>query len=109
MYVKQDYDPLDVALESDIFSMNFAAILGVGETISSVVTSLVVIQGSDPAAGSRLSGSPGVSGSICSQLVDVRGLAASVRYRLTFVITTSLRPAVARWSNFWAEVPPVGP
>ena len=106
MYLGEDWDPLDTAVESDIFTVDFTAALLAGETISSATVAIAVVGGTDATPSTRLSGSAGISGNKVSQTIDVRGLSgAAVYYRLDFVITTNQRPAVSRWSHFWSRPP----
>ena len=105
MYVGQDFKDMDVALECDLFSMDFTNVLQPSEVITGVTAQLSVVVGVDASPASRLSGGAGAAGNVVSQLIDVRGITASVQYLLVFVIATNLRPAVARWSHFWVKVP----
>jgi len=69
--------------ESRLFAMDFTALLGVGETLAGV-TSVTALPAS-PAL--TLSGAATYSGAFASQ--RILGGTAGVRYKVTFVVTTS--------------------
>lgn len=105
MYVGRDWDLMDAGYEDDVFTLDFVNDLNSGETISSVAVALAVMKGTDPNPSSRLVGSASISGTKCSQVIDVRTAPGGVYYRLIMTIATNQRIAVALWSHFWSRTP----
>ncbi len=103
MYCGQDWDPLGVN-EIDIFSLNFINDLNPGEAIVSTVFSIGVAYGYDPAPASRLSGSPGISGSIVSQIV-ARPPAPGLIYWLSALVLTAGGRQLELWGRFSTVAP----
>lgn len=105
MYCGRDFDNMDAGYESDVFTIDFVNDLNAGESISSVVFSIAVMQGTDAGAATRLSGGPSISTTKVSQAVDVRGAPSGVLYRLQATIATNQRVAISLWSHFWSRSP----
>ena len=105
MYCGRDFDLMDAGYESDVFTLDFVNDLNAGESISTVVFSIAVMQGIDPTPIARLSGSPSISTTRVSQAVDVRAAPSGVLYRLQATIATNQRAAISLWSHFWSRSP----
>lgn len=105
MYLGRDFDPMDTGYEADVFTIDFVKDLNAGETISTVAVALAVVTGTDANPSSRLSGSVSISGSKCSQAIDVRSAPPGVYYRLIMTVATNQRVAVTLWSHFWSRTP----
>jgi hypothetical protein len=69
-------------------SIDFTNLLGVGETVSSVVFSVQVVNAVDPNAAAMISGAGTVSGNVCSQTIT--GGINGVTYLISALATTSL-------------------
>lgn len=63
-----DFSPKRVN-EVEVFTVDFSALLGTGETITSAVWTCSVKEGSDAAASSMIQGAAAVSGSKVSQKI----------------------------------------
>lgn len=100
----QDFSPLDpAALETSTFSFDFAAMLGMGETISTSDWSIAALTGVDQAAASRLLGAPQISG---TQVLQKIGTAiAGETYRITATITTSASQTLTLYANCKCQAP----
>ncbi|PUA17275.1 hypothetical protein [Glaciimonas sp. PCH181] len=61
-----DFTPKRVG-ETEIFSVDYAALLGIGETITSATWTNNVRVGADPSPGAMIQGVASISGSIVSQ------------------------------------------
>ena len=103
MYCGQDWDPLDVA-ETDIFSLNFINDLNVGEGIVSVTFSIGVTYGNDPTPSARLIGTPGISGTIVSQLIS-QPPAPGIIYWLSALVMTTMGRQLELWGHFPTGAP----
>lgn len=79
-------DPKDPA-EAIYYGLDFARLLGDGETLSSATASIRVTSGTDAGAASMLSGSPIISGTIVKQLI-INGVAGCT-YRVGVLVVTS--------------------
>jgi hypothetical protein len=86
-YVGSDFSTTD-DVESEVYGLNFAPIMGGGETIATVTSYLVAISGTDPDAATRLVGSPTINELVVSQMAGP--LLANCTYRIGFTILTSL-------------------
>lgn len=97
MYTGQNWDATNPT-ESQVYSYDFVNDLASGETLTGLPTfTLTVFQGVDATPSSRLSGSAGINGSICSQ--RVAGLLGNVTYTLTCTVSTSLSNTLTLFSH----------
>ena len=71
----------------EIFTFDFTAALGVGETILSAAVSSAVISGVDPGAAAMVDGAPQLGAGLVSQKIQA-GISGN-RYKLIADITTS--------------------
>ena len=78
---------LKYTTESDLFTFDFVAMLASGETISTAVCTVVVMDGVDASPSSIISGTATISNTQVSQRI-INGV-ADVTYRLIMTITTS--------------------
>lgn len=74
--------------ETEVFTVDFSALLATGETITSAAWSISVVSGSDPSAASMIDGSASISGSKVSQLIT--GGVSDVTYAPICTANTSL-------------------
>jgi len=88
-------------IEKEYFSFEFAALLGVGETImsGSAVWSIVVLKGADPASESMLSGTPVYQGSKILHLIadGVNGVLYCISCKITTSADQELRLSDTVW------------
>ena len=93
-----DFSPLGAgALETSTFTFDFAALLGTGETISTVTWSMTALLGIDTSPASRLVGTPQVSG---TQVLQRIGTAvAGETYRILATITTSASQTLTLYAH----------
>ena len=82
-----NFSPKD-PLEIFPVSIDFTNLLGVGETISSVVFTVQVLSGIDPTPSAMLSGAASVAGTVCSQ--TIKGGVNGVTYLISALATTNL-------------------
>lgn len=82
-----DWTPKRVG-ETEIFAVDYTALLGTGETISSAVWTNSVKEGTDASPGSMITGSAAISGAVVSQ--KITGGVAGVYYWPICTATTSL-------------------
>lgn len=82
-----NFTPMRVT-EAEIFTVDFSALLAPGETISSSVWAITVVDGQDPAAAAMIVGAASISGATSSQLI--RGRVPGVRYAPICTVQTSL-------------------
>lgn len=75
------------AMEVEVFTVDFSALLGTGETITSAVWTCSVKEGADASASSMIRGSASVSGAKVSQ--SIGGGVAGVFYAPICTATTS--------------------
>lgn len=95
-----DYAPRTIG-EKVIFSLDYLQNLGSSETIISAAWSISLVSGTDPGVAGRISGSPAISGSVVSQLVDLTsGMSSGARYLLKCAATTSLGEVLIGYSHF---------
>lgn len=100
MYLGRDWEPIESG-ETDVFSVDFSAVVNNGETIttSSVVCAVASNSpASDPTPSSRLIGVSSITNNIVSQRIG--GCADGAYYTLTFQIVTSDGRTLKRWSRF---------
>ena len=101
-YVGTDFGAADPgALEEDVYSFDFAARLGPGETLSGAGT-WALSSPSDSSASSRMIGLPVLSGTIVSQTIG--GLLAG-EYLIEATVTTSLGRTLTAWSHIACIAP----
>lgn len=87
MYFGRDFDDAQ-ASELEPFGIDFKdEALANGETLVAIASAIAVVMGSDPAASSRLSGAPFISGTVGIQALT--GLLPNVKYKVTMTVTTS--------------------
>lgn len=82
----ETFSPKDSG-EGIFYGIDFAALLDIGETISSATASVRVLTGTDPAANDMRSGTPVIGGSIVSQKI-IGGVPGCI-YRIGITILTS--------------------
>ena len=80
------FSPKDPA-ETLYYGIDFSALLGTGETITSATAAIRVTTGTDASPSSLLSGAPAISAGVVSQ--KVTGGVAGCTYLLGISITTS--------------------
>jgi hypothetical protein len=96
MYAGSDFDPIDVN-ERPVLTFNFGAYpLATGETLTAVVWSCTVADGTDATPASRLIGSASINGLLTLQQVGT--MLAGVKYRLAAQATTSLGQILNQFS-----------
>lgn len=93
-----------LAGETTTLTFDFAARLGVSETISTQVTTCAVYSGTDANPSAVISGAASASGTVVSQ--NVTGGVVGVMYQLVCTITTSLGQTL-QMSGFFTVVPDV--
>ncbi len=99
MYAGQDFTPSGAG-EIELYSFNFAPLLGAGETIATCSWSAAVDSGSgDGAVASRIDGAATIAGSVVSQLAG--GFLPGVTYRLYATATTSRGQSLTLWSRVY--------
>lgn len=106
MYVGRDFDPTDatnLAVENEVYTLDFKNDLVTGETISSAAWTCFVVTGTDPTPAARLSGAATVSGSMTSQRFT--GFLPGVKYRLLAAVLTNLGNTKSLWSHVAARAP----
>lgn len=77
-----------ITSESELFGFDYSQVLASGETISSAVASVLVMNGIDLNPSAILVGAPSISGNKVSQRIS--GGNDGVTYRIEMVATTSL-------------------
>lgn len=82
-----DFSPKRAA-EVEIYGVDFADELAIGETISAVVWSITPVNGVDPAASSMIIGSAQLTGSVSAQRIG--GGVPGIRYAPICTVQTSL-------------------
>jgi hypothetical protein len=97
-YVGSDFSPTD-DVECEAYALNFAAILGTGETIVSVSSYLALMSGTDALASTRLVSTPAVNGTTVSQRAGP--LLGGCSYRIGFTILTTLGQTL----NLYSHIP----
>ena len=83
--------------EIEIVGFDFAQRLAAGETIQTATFTVVVLSGTDASPSSVLQGSPIIDGSIAKHMI--KSGVASVVYRITAKITTSLGQTMVEAGN----------
>jgi hypothetical protein len=99
MYAGQDFTPSGAG-EIELYSFNFAPLLGAGETIVACSWTAAVDSGSgDGAIASRISGAATIIGTTVSQLAGP--FLPGVTYRLYANATTSKGQSLTLWSRVY--------
>lgn len=73
--------------EAEVFTVDLSQLLGAGETITSAVWSISVVDGSDPNPGVMISGGTSITGARVSQIIA--GGVPFVTYAPTCTVQTS--------------------
>lgn len=76
------------ANESEVFTVDFAPLLALGETISSPVWTITAVSAQDAAASAMIAGPASINGTTASQMI--RGGVPGVRYAPVCAVQTSL-------------------
>lgn len=88
-------------VESKIYGFDFKRGLSPGETLSAAVFEIFVVDGTDPAASSRLIGPATISGAQARQ--RVAGLVPGVAYVLQATVTTNQGSTKSLWGRVECE------
>jgi hypothetical protein len=86
-----DFTPKRIA-EREVFTVDYAALLGTGETITTAVWSITAQRGIDASASAMIQGSATISGTKVSQVIS--GGLADVFYAPMCIATTSTGQAL---------------
>ena len=95
-----DFPPFNTTERIPV-AIDFTNGLPAGDSVASIVgVSLSVYLGTDPNAASLLVFSPGLSGNVVSQFINV-GAVPGVTYRITMTVQTTLGATLSLYSHIF--------
>ena len=99
-YAGTDFSPADPT-EISVYSFDFTAALGIGETIGTAVWTIKAVVGTDATPANRLIGTSSTTGSVVSQKIGT--LIQNVLYEVLCTITTSQNQTLNLYANVFCK------